>query len=897
MSANQSALNPDQPVIVEACAGSGKTWLLVSRIVRLLLAGSDPSSILAITFTRKAAGEMRQRLYGWLEWCACASIDALTQFLREREVAEHDLADALARAPGLFEQVVTAHPGIRIQTFHAWFYELVQRAPLNSGYAGFRLNEQTGPLREQAWRRFIRHPENTACLTPLLQTLGHHGTRQALDAFLFARNNWLAWTEGHADPLDYAIDQFSQLGQLQTPDPLAALLAADDFLPLVSAYIQAMSDSTATRKIAAEQLSPVLAIDLPAEQRWELLCSSLLTQTGELSRTIKPNTKPAPLYDLHQQLGQRVLQVQQCLRDRQAAQLNIHLVRAGVRLLQTWQDLKRERQLLDFDDIEWLTHRLLSETATAGYLLMRLDARYRHLLLDEFQDTNPLQWRILQAWLHASGTDDTGPGLFVVGDPKQSIYRFRGAQSGLFATAAAQLEQHGARWLRHNQTRRLSQAVLHAVNRTLTDRMPHFAPHTGIAQAPLGQVIVLPLPALDEPVATTDAATPCRNPLTTPAPVDTRLNARTAEAQQLVILLQQMVGHWHIHDGETHRVLAYRDIMLLVQRRTHLAVYEQALRAAGIPFQRSSKGGLLDTQEVDDVICVLRALADSTDNLALAQALRCPIFACSDLDLQYIRKAQIDATTQRNADQSVHTSWLVTLLTMSIDNADCPSLARARQHLAHWQHAAQQLPIHDLLHRIMAEADVPNCYMATTAPALMPTVRANLAGLLDLALQWQGGRYPHLLAFLRDLRRLAKHQQDSPDEGDSHHTDSLTIRTIHGAKGLEAPVVWLLDSGTHKLQATHWQALTDWPADASRPRHFSLAGSKKLQASWQTAVLAQHAALDATEQRNLLYVAMTRAQHTLIVSAPPQDEPGGWHAEIASALGGDSTTGAALPES
>ncbi len=877
-----TALDPARPVIVEACAGSGKTWLLVSRMVRLLLEGADPSSILAITFTRKAAGEMRQRLHGWLEWCAMASTADLTSFLTERGISEAAMPAALARAPRLFEQLINAHPGIRIQTFHAWFQELVQRAPVSSGYAGFTLTEQTSALRERAWQTFIRQPDSPAiqAFNRLLRTIGNHNTRQLLDQFLAARNNWLAWTEGMADPLAYARQYFGQLGQITGVDPRQKLVDQPAFLAEASTYIQLLDQGTDARRQIAARLSSGIDSSQPWQNRFEQLRQAVLKENGEIrANVIKETAKPAGLHALHVQIGEQLRQALVAWQDQQTASMNLDVIEAGQGYLQVWQDIKRQQRVLDFDDIEWLTHRMLADDSLAGYLLVRLDARYRHLLLDEFQDTNPLQWRILQAWLHASGSHETGPGLFVVGDPKQSIYRFRGAQSGLFEQAAHSLHHSGASWLRFNHSRRLSQSVLKAVNLTLAGSMVHFEPHTGEDSRGTGLVKVLPLAVLS--ARPESNRTHCRNPLDSPAPENERTNARIAEADQLVTGIRQMTGHWLIPDSHGTRPVEYRDILLLVRNRTHLETYETALREAGLPFRRSSRGGLLSTLEAQDMLAILRALSNPADDLAVAHALRCPVFGCTDDDLQRVR---------RHLTSSQTTGWLAAMDTLDNPGAQ---LARARQLLQSWRMAARQLPVHDLIDRIQSEGNLPECYASQTPVTLMPGVRANLAGIAGLALEWEGGRYPSLPAFLRHLRRLALHNDDSQEDDDGL-SDSIRIHTVHGAKGLEAPVVWLLDSGRHKPSDNSWQTLVDWPAQAERPLHFSMTGNKDWRASWQRSIQERQATLNEIEQRNLLYVAMTRARDILIVSAPPQSTPGGWHAEIAVALGGSSETGAQL---
>ena len=166
------ALDPNRSVVVEACAGSGKTWLLVSRIVRLLLAGVTPGEILAITFTRKAAMEMQERLQTWLEQLATSDTDSVRTFLRERGVAASELDSKIDVARGLFEKVLLAEPGIKINTFHGWFADLVQRAPLQAGAGkGYGLVDTVHALEQEAWQRLARS----------LTTSGDDATRRALD--------------------------------------------------------------------------------------------------------------------------------------------------------------------------------------------------------------------------------------------------------------------------------------------------------------------------------------------------------------------------------------------------------------------------------------------------------------------------------------------------------------------------------------------------------------------------------------------------------------------------------------------------------------------------------------------------------------------------------------------
>jgi len=925
------ALDTRRSVVVEACAGSGKTWLLVSRIVRTLLDGAKPGEILAITYTRKAAREIEERLSQWLELLAIGSDEQVRTFLLERGVPDAQIGAVIPRARGLFEVVQSAVPALTISTFHGWFARLVQGAPLASDLAGFGLHESGNQLKNEVWQLFAderakQQDTATNSLLWLLENVGLNSTRTMLFQLADRRAEWFAFmgcqggvvdktaTEPTRDPpVDQALARLREaFGVSEKPCAVSDFCANEHAFTALQQYaeILRMSD-LAKDRTALEQANLALkAAD--AEARFGYVYAALLTKEGSLrdrkdSKAHRDRFKgfADQLLELHARLGEMVLDAEAQRQNERAYLFNRHALTAGVTFLDAFAQHKRERRLMDFADLELHVSALLSDDEQAAFLQARLDARYKHILLDEFQDTNPLQWQILLGWLEAYQSDrgDRGdqsqgngankPHIFVVGDPKQAIYRFRRADARVFGCAADFLEEHfGALKLANDTTRRNAPRIVDVVNAVFGSEagFQPFRAHDAWSSSLPGRVELLPLcegegeregegegeaevkavseAEHEEAAKQRISAALLRNPLVEPQQVieDSR---RRSEAAQLVQKLREMVGHCLVVDKQTgeNRPARYGDIKLLTRRRSVLPEFERALRAAGMPYISVGHGGLLETLEAKDLIALLSVLVTPSDNLALASALRNPVFGVSDEDLM-----QLAERTEKN--------WWERLMAYAAESGVSPALARAAHLLTAWHQAAASLPVHDLLDRIYDEGDLIARYQLAVPCAMWPGVAANLDAFIALALQLDAGRYPSLPRFLDEMKRLNQaSDEEAPDEGTIHLNegglngeslkeadDRLSILTIHGAKGLEAPIVWLVDAHNTHQHGDAYSVLLDWQPDEVCPRHFSLVGKKEERGNAREALFAAEAEFAAREDLNLLYVALTRAQQYFFVS-------------------------------
>ncbi len=889
------ALDPRLSVVVEACAGSGKTWLLVSRVLRLLLAGAAPSSILAITFTRKAAQEMQERLMQWLELLATARDADVREFLRQRAMSDVEITAAMPLARQLFTQVAFASPGIAVSTFHGWFQQLLSAAPIGMGMSDATIADSESSLLEEAWLNLAeslnRTPDSSAAqaLSRLFAQWGLFSTRTVLWNFIKRRAEWRAYAGTTLSAAESDVDGAliaNALNHWQREwdidwdrDPIQAWAQDASVEASIRAIVHGIATTPKMTEPALKWL-PVLEMALACvtpTEKFSSFRAAFLTQKDEPRANPSRWAEKAGAQEHFQIVCGTFKNVLSALVDRENFAYNRDALIAGTALLDAYEKLKVEQRTVDFADLEWRAFSLLTNSEHAETMQYRLDARYRHILLDEFQDTNPIQWQCLTAWLNASVSADSKPTVFMVGDPKQAIYRFRRTDARLFQIATNYFVEHfDARVCALNATRRNAPGIVAFVNAAFGNEplFDGFQPHQAENVQSMGSVTTLPQFSADLTKDEAESSAPdhLRNPLITPRE-DEAEDRYSLEAAALAQAIESAVGRVLVEEtvdgGVAYRPAQYRDIMVLFRRRSPLAAFEHALGAAQIPFVGAKPGGLMGTLEVGDMVALLTFLSAPDDDLALAQVLKSPLFGASDTTLMTVRFSELEG------------SWWQRVQVLGTQFASDAVLLCATLKLRDWLSAMDHLPVHDLLDKIYHEANVLHAYAAAVPAIMRAGVIANLNAFMALALAVDSGRYPSLNRFLNELKRYrALPDQDAPDEGavleDGDHLETdgvgdarvnaVRLMTIHASKGLEAPIVFLIDADSVSARADAHTVLSDWQPHDVAPRHFSFWATKALKGKRRDVILDEEAAYQAREQLNLLYVAATRAKQYFIMS-------------------------------
>ena len=878
------ACNPMRHAVVEACAGAGKTWILVARMARALYLGAAPDSILAITFTKKAAGEMRQRLLKDLaEWSQMDDV-ALAQALAQRGM--HDLdAQGLARARGLHSALLDSDRHVQVRTFHSWFAQLLRHAPMEV----FRelglpvqheLLEDDAAACEEAWPLFLAQVQADASAwadyQAAVMSIGRSQTQDALMAALARRAELRLADEAgvlthSVSPVAALCPRFAEWSP--GDDPLVAVPELAQALWGAAHALGTQGKTAASQRKGAELEQALSDGDLLAAE------AVLRTKTGTRRTQGMATHQPEALEQAQDWLDewQSARHQAQCLAH-QARMVGLSRL-----LLQVYAELKRQRNWVDMNDLETAATHLLANGQVAAWIQQRLDQQVQHLLVDEFQDTNPLQWQALRAWLEGyAGAGGGGQGLrvFIVGDPKQSIYRFRRADPRVFVHAREFAQEAlGAQVLSCDHTRRCARAVVQACNAVMAaqDRQGETAvayrEHSA-QRADLGEVWQLPLVQAESEAsgAEPDAQPSPGSDVWRDSLMHPRDVAKTRAAEREALALAKRLAA-HLATGACQP----GEVMVLARRNARLALLHQALNDLGVPSAFAEKSPLIDAPVVADVVALLDAATSPTHDLSLARALKSPMFGASDAELMAIARARVRLGTDRSWWQVLQSD----LILETTPEGSCPQQWRERA--AAWAHNLQKLselltrlPVHDVLVWWYEQVGIEAAYAAAVPLPMQASARAQLRAVLAQSQNQDSGRFVSPYELVRTLMS-AQREVAWPVPA-----QAVRLLTIHGAKGLEAKLVVLMDTHAPAQAAQTMGVLWDWPVQQRHPSRVVFVMRESQPPLCARDLLAREQWARQAEDINLLYVALTRAEDALWISGhvPHRDAEHSWYQQL-----------------
>ncbi|HEY0185833.1 MAG TPA: double-strand break repair helicase AddA [Rhodopila sp.] len=857
--ANREQLAASDPAVsafVAASAGSGKTKLLTDRLLRLMLTGAAPERIQCLTFTKAAAAEMSLRLQRtlgrWVTMQPAELADALTRL----QVEPTD--DACHAARALFAKVLDLPGGMRIGTIHAFSQSLLRRFPLEAAISPhFQLvDDRDADDAMTEAREDMLAGAGTPAKQQALRTLAGLCSAEAFGGHvktLQSDRPRLRAALQLGDELERA--QRRVLG-VTAPDEATLITEAvrwpGESALRDAARIVLASGSRSVADRAAGILDWLSQDPGRRAENWTDWCSLFLKESGEPRGDIAmvnkalSNTRP-DLLDRYQEETARILRIEDSRRAIRLAAVSGALALLAGPVADGYAQRKEAAGLLDYDDLIDRTRTLLYDPG-AAWVLYKLDGGLDHLLLDEVQDTAPQQWRIAHAlteeFFAGAGAHERTRTIFAVGDRKQSIYSFQGADTAEFDRSHDELA-HRVRTSGEtfkdvglDVSFRSTAPVLALVDAVFTDplarpgvvapsdTLTHYADRFGHA----GLVELWPLAPLPDPAP--------HRPWTVPEQNQSQTSARQLLADALADWIRDQTSGTVLLESKSRPVTA-GDVLILVRRRDEFArALVRALKVRGVPVAGLDRMVLTDQPAVQDLMALADALLLPSDDLTFGCLLTSPLGGLSDDELSEIaidRPGSLWDALRDRADER-------------------PSWRRAADFFAILLGRVDYVSPYALF----AEALGPLGGRARLFARLGPEAAEPVDELLNAALTYAGRHPSSLQGFLHWLRRSGAEVKREPEAAGN----LVRIMTVHGAKGLQAPLVVVPDTSALPMD----DGSIVWAEDAVTARAVPLwAPRKEFRCAALDRLRTAGRQRQMEEHNRLLYVALTRAEDRLLV--------------------------------
>lgn len=873
VAAQRDASDPERSVWVTANAGSGKTYVLTARVLRLLLSGAKPEEILCLTYTKAAAAEMRGRVAERLGQWALESEDELIKDLTALSGVPPTPGMRL-RARSLFARALEAPGGLRIQTIHAFCESVLHRFPREAGvpfdFSVLEEHQRDSMLleaRETVIAAGLRGSGEATAVetlfgllsdfqieTAILEALNQQRTLRRVLAQPRVAKRELRKLVGDVGSIDEVMDEISSGYGLSRNDhaTIFSLIVPD---PYGTDFVDRLSQIDPERPDADD------------------LLDAFLTQADRTARkTLIKKATAVLIPDVAARVvaeGQRIERLYQKLVTAELVARSEAMLDVVAAISAHYEKAKRARSLLDFDDLIEKLAALLRDEAQGTWVRYKLDAGLSHILVDEGQDTNPLQWQVVGALIDDfffgdSAAADRPRTLFAVGDQKQSIFSFQGADPEVFVEAGRQyaFSAKAAHFeitpvpLRYSF--RTLPNVLNAVDEVFkrADLRDGALEESGVAhstaRADAGGLVTLWPPIKDQAEETDPENWPTEPPL---------IQTQSAQRQVAERIAREIKGWIDAKRplGPRGRAVSADDVLILVQVRSIL--FHEIIRAlirAGVPTPGADRLAVTTHIGVLDMMALGDVLSNPADDLQLAALLRSPLFEVSEDELLAVAQPRGDKRLWR-----------------ALEGSDIPSVKAAYEQLKGWRNRLDfERPFN-----FYADVLYAGGGLRRMRGRFGSEIDDVMAEFLDLALSHEQSTQPSLLGFLAELRSREVTIKRELAEGGA----GVRVMTVHGAKGLEAPIVILADA-----------AITERGRDRRSiylravPPLFIHASSSATHAP-QTSEFKDDADSDQLKEYwRKLYVAMTRAEDELYVTGYLTKQgkvDGSWYEAIEQGLG------------
>ena len=781
-------LNPGKSVNVVAAAGTGKTWFIISKILRLLLDEVEPEKITAITFTKKTTAEMRNRLNEKIEyWSNCEDKD-IVKDLKQIGI-KNNFTKYVKKAKRIFLTIQLSTRDIRISTFDSFFLEILNQMHFDKDIPK-SIDTNLHPkliakdIEEEIFSNnyLEKNPYIQDNINFLMGYIGSfHTIKESIIDITSKKSYFL---EIHKN-LDYEKDDYE--------NKVSRVMSYKK--NLIENIIRNFNNNYILKNKYKNTYNKLLSSETSLDNKVIFITDFFLTKSQR-----------SPRLKVKKDFEKLNSNIEYFISDIYKFEENIYYeIQKSWKLLaitffNKYQKSLKSKDWHDYSDNTWLCFNKLSDLDSDNWIYYKIANSINHLLIDEFQDTNYLQWQIILKILNAINNLSSSNSVTIVGDSNQSIYGFRGSEPRLFDLCRKYTKENfGSEDIYLNESRRSSKEIINFVNGIFSEHKDFFTK------------IDVPGSVEIEDIKET---------------ADTHL---IAEANTIALQIENLINNKNIK---------YKDIIILSRNRTHIDELEKKLIEKKIPVITDKKRSILEYKEIIDIYNLLKYLIlDEHNVFELFSLLKSPIFNYT-----------INEINQYNINDFFEIEKLI------IESSHNKNFIK-------WKSLLGSIPMHDILDIIYHDLDIINLYCGDNY-LKNKEIKNNFLNFLNLSLNFNNGRYISPFQFLHQLENI----RDIPDSYNYPIENAVRILTIHSAKGLEAEVIILAqtflkkNNNKSKLIPIFNQDLSCDDVHLYIPKIFK--NSKNIEEKFLLPLREK----ETCEEKNLLYVACTRAKRVLIAN-------------------------------
>ncbi|WP_339044878.1 UvrD-helicase domain-containing protein [Candidatus Zinderia endosymbiont of Aphrophora alni] len=822
-----TANNLNNSIFIEACAGSGKTKLIIIRIIHLLIKYNNYKKILILTFTRIALKEIKKKIKKFFFYIININKKKFYKIFIKYGFLKKEIKKNYIKIKNLYKIFLFKNKKINFFTFHGWFLFFLKK---NFFFKKkYNILENTEILINETYKKLLinlqklKYKKYKKYFLKSIKILGIKNTKKILKKFIFKRDEWLLYNNILKKKKTTHLKEIKKICKKKKKKYILKIWKEKKFIKNINFIINIFNKLTPSYKKKSLILSKIL-ISKPSIKQFKKLYNIFYTKYKKkrkiniLKKKINFNLFKIKYYN--------IINILNINNKNYIFKYNKILFNIAKFFLKIYIKKKKKKKILDFIDLEFETYLLLNNNNKK-----KININFKHIIIDEFQDINLIQWKIINSIINLNKKQNNIK-IFFVGDPKQSIYNFRKSDYRIFIYIKKFLKKNKIFLLQTNVTKRNSINIINIINNTLVKKNIFFQKQytTNLIK---GEVWKLPLINYFNKKKINNFKK---------KKIDIQRFKEGEQIAQSILLIKKKKL---IYKKKIKRKIKWKDFLILIKTRKYLKEYEKAFKKYNIPFTSDKKKKIFNLFIINNLIILLKFLTTKNNKLLLIQILKSNFFLISKKDLKKISKIK----EKKYKNFFLQKKYLFSKKTNFI-----------LIYLLKWIKYTKYFSIYNLLKKILKEYQLISLFYNKFIKNFK-----KIKNFFKFIFLYKNIKNITIEKFIIYIKNISNKKIYIKKEN-YFFKNTIHIVTIHKSKGLESPIVILPDTNHNNIIYENIDLLFNFPYDSNSKLHFSIFEKNKKYELIKKKFFNLEKKIKFQEYLNILYVALTRAKQLLIIS-------------------------------